>query len=357
MALKVAVLDDYQGAAEEYFRALGEEFQVTYFKDTLLPYNHPGTPQSVRDELAHRLEQFQIICTTRERTPFPAELVERLPNLKLLLTNGSRNLALDLDAFKKKGITVASVMDIPPVGYTPIVDATTEHILTLIMALSKNIAGDDASVKSGGWQTGFSTGLSGKTLGLVGLGRLGAATAKMLHAAIGMRVIAWSPNLTQDKANEQARAAGFAVTQADGRPTFESVSREDVFSKADVVSVHLVLSDRSRGLITADDLRRMKPESFFVNTSRGPLVVEDDLIDILKQGRIRGAALDVFDIEPVPADSPWRTTAWGKDGRSQVLLTPHTGYVEHATIKSWYKRQVEEILRWKNGEELAMRLA
>ncbi|KAJ3494571.1 hypothetical protein NLG97_g3990 [Lecanicillium saksenae] len=357
MALKVAVLDDYQSAAEEYFRALGEEFEVTYFKDTLLPYNHPETPQDARDELVQRLEPFQIISTTRERTPFPAELIERLPNLKLLLTNRPRNLALDLDTFKKKGITVASVMGIEPVGYTPIVDPTSEHILTLIMALSKNIAADDASVKSGGWQTGFSTSLSGKTLGLVGLGRLGAITAKMLHAALGMQVIAWSPNLTQDKADKEARGAGFAVTQADGRPTFQSVSREEVFSKADVISVHLVLSDRSRGLITSDDLRKMKPESFFVNTSRGPLVVEKDLLETLKQGRIRGAALDVFDIEPLPADSEWRTTEWGKEGRSRVLLTPHTGYVEEATIKGWYELQAEEILRWKNGEEPGMRLA
>lgn len=188
-------------------------------------------------------------------------------------------------------------------GYVPIMDPTPEHILTMIMALSKNIATDDASVKAGGWQTGFSTSLSGKTLGLVGLGRLGAITAKMLHAALGMQVIAWSPNLTQDKADEQARAAGFATTQKDGRPTFASVSREDVFSKADVVSVHLVLSDRSLGLITAEDLHKMKPDAFFVNTSRGPLAVERDLMQTLQQGKIRGAALDVFDIEPLPADS------------------------------------------------------
>lgn len=294
--------------------------------------------------------------TTRERTPFPAELVRRLPNLKLLLTNGKRNLALDLDAFRDKGIAVATVLGVPPVGHTPVVDPTPEHILTLILALSKNIAADDASVKAGGWQTGFSTSLSGKTLGLVGLGRLGAVTAKMLHAALGMQVIAWSPNLTQDKADEQARAAGFATRQADGRPTFASVSRAQLFRDADVVSVHVVLSDRSAGLITADDLRLMKPESFFVNTSRGPLVVERDLLDTLQQGRIRGAALDVFDLEPLPADSEWRTTAWGEGGRSRVLVTPHTGYVDHAAIHGWYKLQAEEVLRWKNGEELSLRL-
>ncbi|KAJ4165091.1 hypothetical protein LMH87_006738 [Akanthomyces muscarius] len=356
MTLKIAVLDDYQGVAERHFGTLGDEFEIIYFKDTLLPYNHPATPQSVRDELVQRLEPFQIISTTRERTPFPAELVSRLPELKLLLTNGTRNLALDLSAFKERGIAVGTVLGVRPVDFAPVVDPTPEHILTLILALSKNIAADDATVKAGGWQTGFSTSLSGKTLGLVGLGRLGAVTAKMLHAALGMQVIAWSPNLTQDKADEQARAAGFAATQADGRPTFASVSREHLFSRADVVSVHLVLSDRSRGLVVADDLRRMKPESFFVNTSRGPLVVERDLLDTLQKGRIRGAALDVFDIEPLPTDSEWRTTAWGRDGRSQVLLTPHTGYVDHAVIHGWYKLQAEEVLRWKNGEELSMRL-
>ncbi|ATY63277.1 D-isomer specific 2-hydroxyacid dehydrogenase [Cordyceps militaris] len=356
MSLKIAVLDDYQGIAEEYFGALGGEFEIRYFKDTLLPYNHPETPRSVQDELVQRLEPFQIIVTTRERTPFPAELVRRLPKLKLLLTNSARNLALDLDALQERGVVVATVLGLPPVGYTPVVDSTPEHILTLIMALSKNIAADDASVKTGGWQTGCSTSLSGKTLGLVGLGRLGVVTAKMLHAALGMQVIAWSPNLTQDKADEQARAAGLAATQPDGRPTFASVSREDLFSKSDVVSLHLVLSDRSRGLITAADLHKMKPESFFVNTSRGPLVVERDLLDTLQQGRIRGAALDVFAIEPLPAESEWRTTAWGKDGRSQVLLTPHTGFVDHATIHGWYKQQAEEVVRWKNGQELGKRL-
>lgn len=294
--------------------------------------------------------------TTRERTPFPAELVGRLPNLKLLLTNSTRNLALDLDAFKERGIPVTGAVAAPPQGYTPIVDATPEHILTMIMALSKNIAADDASVKAGGWQTGVSTGLSGKTLGLVGLGRLGAITAKMLHLALGMKVIAWSPNLTQDRADEQARAAGLATTQPDGSPTFSNVSREQLFSTADVVSMHLVLSDRTRGIITTADLEQMKPEAFFVNTSRGPLVVERDLLDTLQKGRIRGAALDVFDIEPLPKDSEWRTTAWGKDGRSQVLLTPHTGYVDHLTLNSWYQLQVDNILRWKKGEELVTRM-
>ncbi|KAM3551704.1 hypothetical protein ARSEF4850_007744 [Beauveria asiatica] len=194
MVLKIAVLDDYQGVAKDYFGTLGEEFQVSYFKDTLLPYNHPATPQSVRDALVTRLEPFEIINTTRERTPFPAELVRRLPRLKLLLTNGQRNLALDLDAFRERGITVASVVK-RAAEDAPIVDATPEHILTLIMALAKKVA-------------------SGKTLGLVGLGRLGAATGRMLRAALGMQVIASSPSLTQEK--------------ADGRPTVASVSREQL---------------------------------------------------------------------------------------------------------------------------------
>ncbi|KAL1882119.1 hypothetical protein VTK73DRAFT_2210 [Phialemonium thermophilum] len=352
--IKVAVLDDYQGKAEQHFKDLDPaSHQVVVFRDTLLPYNHPATPQHVKDELAKRLEPFNVICTMRERTPFPGDLVARLPNLKLLLTTGARNASLDLKAFKERGIPVAGTSD--GGAWTRVgADSTTQHCIALVLAAARNIAQDDASVKSGGWQTGYAVGLPGKTLGVVGLGRLGVRVAKILHQVFGMRVIAWSSNLTQEAADEKAKSEGLPVENADGEKTFKVVSKEELFRTADVVSVHLVLSDRSRGIISAKDLSLLKPTAIFVNTSRGPLVVEQDLLDTLEKGRIRSAALDVFDIEPLPLDSKWRTTSWGENGRSHVLLSPHMGYVAEDTMNSWYKQQVENIKRWEKGEELPL---
>jgi phosphoglycerate dehydrogenase-like enzyme len=166
-----------------------------------------------------------------------------------------------------------------------------------------------------------------------------------------MRIVAWSSNLTQEAADEKAKAAGLPV-ESNGEKTFKVVSKEELFKSADVVSIHLVLSDRSKGVIAAGDLALMKPTAIFVNTSRGPLVVEEDLIDALEKGQIRTAALDVFNIEPLPLDSKWRTTKWGQEGRSQVLLTPHMGYVEKGTLDAWYQQQVENIKRWEKGEAL-----
>lgn len=274
----------------------------------------------------------------RERTPFPAALVSRLPNLKFLLTTGLRNAGLDLPALRAHNV--------PVVGTKSSGDSTTQHCVAMILALARGLAADDASIKAGGWQTGVAVPLPGRTLGVLGLGRLGAAVGRAMVVAFGMRVVAWSPNLTQDKADEQARAAGLE------RGAFQAVSREALFREADVLSVHVVLSDRSRGMVTKDDLGRMKKEAIFVNTSRGPIVVEEDLWGVLEQGKIRSAGVDVFEIEPLPQDSPWRTTKWGEDGRSQVLLTPHTGYAERETFTTWYEQQVAGIERWEKGEEL-----
>lgn len=287
----------------------------------------------------------------RERTPFPRDLIVRLPNLKLLLTTGLRNASLDLEAFKERNIPVAGAVDSGPAKSVG-TDSTTQHCVALILAAARNIVPDDASVKSGGWQTSFAAGLSAKVFGTVGLGRLGVAVARIMNLAFGMRVVAWSSNLTQDAADEKAKAAGLPVETADGEKTFKVVSKEELFQSADVVSIHLVLSDRSRGIISSKDLKLMKPTAIFVNTSRGPLVVEEDLLGALEQGQIRTAALDVFNIEPLPLDSKWRTTKWGQDGRSQVLLTPHMGYVEKGTLDVWYQQQVENILRWEKGEGL-----
>lgn len=284
----------------------------------------------------------------RERTPFPKELIDRLPRLKLLLSTGLRNLSIDMDACQARGIPVTAAWS-KPLG--PI-DSTSEHIVTMILAVCRQIAQNDAAVKSGLWQTGFATGVSGKTLGLVGLGKLGSSIARIMHTTFGMKIIAWSPNLTQLAADEKAEAHGLPVELPNGNKTFEAVSREQVFEGADVVSVHLTLSERSRGLITKSDLSRMKPSSFFVNTSRGPLVVEEDLLGILRAGKIRGAALDVFDLEPLPADSEWRSADWGKDGKSQVLVTPHVAYVEERAIGGWYEQQVQDLLNWSSGRPL-----
>lgn len=276
----------------------------------------------------------------RERTPFPADLTARLPNLQFLLTTGLRNAGLDLPALRAHNV--------PVVGTKSSGSSTTQHCVAMILALARGLVADDASVKAGGWQTGVAVPLWGKgvTLGVLGLGRLGADVARTMVAAFGVRVVAWSPNLTQAKADEQARACGLEAG------AFEVVSREELFAGSDVVSVHVVLSDRSRGMVTKEDLGRMKKEAIFVNTSRGPIVVEEDLWAVLEEGKIRAAGVDVFEIEPLPKDSRWRTTRWGEDGRSQVLLTPHTGYAEKETFTTWYEQQVEAIQRWEKGEEL-----
>ncbi|KAI1138175.1 D-isomer-specific 2-hydroxyacid dehydrogenase-like protein [Hypoxylon sp. FL0543] len=346
--IKIAVLDDYQRLSEPLFdRLRASGFEVTTFTDTLLPYNHPNTPQDVKEKLAKRLEPFDIISSMRERTPFPAELINRLPNLKLLLTTGPKNASISVDACKARGIPVAGTS-----GEVRNPDSTTQHCVALILALARNIPQDDAVVKAGGWQTTVATGLAGKVFGTIGLGRLGVSVSKIMHIAFGMKIVAWSTNLTQEAADEKAKAAGLPVADETGQKTFKVVSRDELFNSADVASVQLVLSDRSRGLITANDLTKLKKSAIFVNTSRGPIVVEDDLLELAKKGSIRGIALDVYEIEPLPKDSEWRTTKWGEGGRSRVVLSPHMGYVEEETITNWYEQQVENILRWQKGQAL-----
>lgn len=355
--LRVAVLDDYQAVSSRHFGALDPaRFDVSVFPDTLPPWSHPDTPPAAREALVRRLEPFDAVCTMRERTPFPRALVERLPNLRLLLTTGLRNNALDLAALREAGVPVAGTAD-KATGTQVGTNSTTEHCIALILGAARNIAGDDAAVKAGAWQTGLATGLAGKTLAVLGLGRLGAATARIMHLAFGMRIVAWSQNLTQDAADTRARDAGLPVEGPDGAKTFRVVTRDELFAEADILSVHLVLSERSRGLVGADDLARMKKTAFLINTSRGPLVDEQALFAVLNRGDIAGAAIDVFDVEPLPADSPWRTTSWGRDGRARVLLTPHMGYVEGATLDAWYAQQADNLRRWADGEILVNTLA
>lgn len=360
--IKVAVLDDYHNLyPTEIDRLPSFEFEASYFPETLLPYNHADTPDSVKAQIVERLKPFTIISCMRERTPFPAALLEQLPNLKLLQSTGGRNKGIDLDACKSLGIRVAGTTgkgrtdDPQPTNVKKGPDSTTQHAVTMILALARNIAEDDKRTKShdAAWQTQLVTGLAGKTVGVVGLGRLGVNVAKIMHSAFGMHVIAWSENLTQEAADKKAIGAGLAVDDAEiGGQTFTAVSKEELFRTADVVSVHYVLSDRSRGIVSAKDLQLMKPTAFFVNTSRGPLVVEKDLLDVVRAGKIRGVALDVFHIEPLPQNSEWRNPNWGQDGTSRVLLTPHSAYVEEETMKNWAKEAVENIELWHAGKEL-----
>ena len=360
--IKVAVLDDYHNLyTNEISRLPSSEFETSYFPQTLLPYSHPDTPESVKKELVDRLKSYTVISCIRERTPFPSALLEQLPNLKLLQSTGGRNKGIDLEACKRLGIKVAGTTgkgrsdEAKPTGFKKGPDSTTQHAVTLILALARNVAEDDRRTKNGGvaWQTMLTTGLAGKTLGVVGFGRLGANVAKIMHTAFGMRVIAWSANLTQEAADQKATEAGLPVDDAEiGGKTFTVVSKEELFRTADVVSMHYVLSDRSKGIVAAKDLDLMKPSAFFVNTSRGPLVVEKDLLAVAKAGKIRGVALDVFDIEPLPQTSEWRNLNWGQDGTSRVLLTPHTAYVEEETMTNWAKEVVENIELWHAGKDL-----
>ncbi|KAI9047461.1 hypothetical protein LZ554_008180 [Drepanopeziza brunnea f. sp. 'monogermtubi'] len=360
--IKLAILDDYQGIAANHFELLKPTFEITTFRDTLPAFNLPTTPESTKQELITRLKPFTVISSMRERTPFPSELLKGLPNLKLLLTTGARNAAIDMPAAKALGIPVTgtvgdgsgrtpggSVQEEKKKSRGP--DSTTQHCIALILGIARGLASDDANVKSGGWQTDLATGLSGKTFSTLGLGRLGGNVAKIMYQSFGMRVLAWSANLTQEKADEQAAAQGLPVEDEEGK-VFRVVSKEELFREADVLSVHYVLSDRSRGIVGAEDLKLLKRSALLVNTSRGPLVDEDALHGVLENGAIRGAALDVFAVEPLPRDHKLRTTNWGTEGRSKVLLSPHMGYVEEETMNNWYKEQVDIVQRWHNGQEL-----
>jgi len=297
----------------------------------------------------------------RERTPFPETLINRLPNLKLLLTTSLRNASLSLPTFAARGIPVAGTFEKnrTQTATNPTPDSTTQHCVALILALARDIPDSHNSIHAGGWQTSLATSLPSKTFATLGLGRLGLNVARIMATVFGMRVIAWSENLTQESADDRVRSVGLPVDSPyfPGEKTVRvTSSKEELFREADVLSVHLVLSDRSRGIVSGEDLRKMKPTAFLVNTSRGPLVKEKDLLDVLKEGKIAGAAVDVFDLEPLPADSEWRTTEWGVEGRSRVVLTPHMGYVTRETMSSWYEQQVENIKRWVAGEELQTRI-
>ncbi|OAA59446.1 glycerate dehydrogenase [Cordyceps fumosorosea ARSEF 2679] len=361
----MVILDDYLSVAPPHFAHINPaEINIDIFKSYV--------PQSTAEEkraLAEKLRPYSIISAMRERTPFPAQLLRSLPNLKLLLCTGTQFETFDLQAARELGVTVAAApgkgrTDRPePAGRPLPADIrkggghpTTQHTWALILALARNVAIDDAAVKSGGWQSSLATGLAGKTLGVVGLGRLGAAVARIGALAFGMRVVCWSANLDQDRADQAAAGLGLPVEDELGERTFRAVGKEELFREADVVSMHYVLSERSRGLVNAEMLALMKPNALLVNTSRGPLIDQDALLDAAHQGQIRGIAMDVYDEEPLPERSPWRIEQWGVAGRSKVLTTPHMGYVDEGLMNRWYAETAENLERWLAGKEVLHRL-
>lgn len=361
----LAIIDDYLDTSAPHFAKISSaSLNVIVFKDTIIPTN-----EAEGQRLVERLRPFDMISTVRERTAFPGSLLRQLPNLKLLLATGTQFEMFDLKTARQLGITVVAA---PGLGRTdqagPLrpnikkgkVHPTTQHTWAMILALARNIAADDATIKTGnGWQSGLATGLPGLTLGVVGLGRLGAAVARVAYLAWGMRVLCWSENLTQDKADQMAVSLDLPANGGlDGSKTFQAVTKEEFFRSADIVSMHYVLSDRSRNIVGAKDLEMMKPSALLINTSRGPLIDQDALVATLEHGRIRGAALDVFEIEPLPKESPWRrNNYWGVDGRSKLITTPHMGYVDEGLMNTWYAETAENVERWLQGQEVLHRLA
>lgn len=308
--LQVAFLDDYQNVARSLLEAreIPEGLEVTVFHDHL----------SDEDALAERLRPFDALCVMRERTPFRRTLLERLPNLRLLVTSGMRNASIDLDGARERGVTVCG---------TPSVGAPTAELTWgLIIGLLRHIPQEDRATRAGGWQETMGTGLAGKTLGVAGLGKLGARVARV-GLAFDMDVIAWSQNLTEERCGE------VGVTL---------VSKEELLARSDVLTIHLVLSDRTRGLFGAADLARMKPTAVIVNTSRGPIIDEAALVEALRGGAIGGAGLDVFDTEPLSPDHPLRHC-------DNTIITPHLGYVEEANYGAYFDGYLAAIKGYMDG--------
>jgi len=312
-AFRLAILDDYQKVALDSadWDSLPPSTSVDVFHDNIKD----------RDALVARLQPYDILVIMRERTPFPRALIERLPNLKLLVSTSWRNRSIDLAACADRGITACHTEG----GTAP----TAELAWGLILALAKRIPEEDRGTREGHWGVRMGVGLSGRTLGVIGLGKLGAAVARV-GKAFDMRVIAWSQNLTD------ARAAEVGA---------ERVDKDTLFRESDFVSVHLVLSDRSRGIVGAAELAKMKPTAFLINTARGPIVDEDALVEAVTRGRIAGAGLDVYGIEPLPQDHPIRSLP------NSVIL-PHLGGFIEENYKLWYGGALEDVKAWLDGKPI-----
>ncbi|GAA5187803.1 D-2-hydroxyacid dehydrogenase family protein [Rugosimonospora acidiphila] len=311
MTVRIAVLDDYQNVAREFgdWRRLGDQTEVTVFTE------HIADP----DVLVERLSDFEIVMAMRERTAFPATVLDRLPRLRLLVTTGRTNAAIDVEAAHRQGVTVC--------GTDSVASGTAELTWGLILALFRQIPQESQRVHSGGWQATVGRDLAGATLGVIGLGRLGGQVAT-IGRAFGMEVLAWSQNLRPERAEEVGARA---------------VTREELLAGSDVVTVHLKLSDRTRGLIGEAELRAMRRDAYVVNTSRGPIIDEAALLTALREGWIAGAGLDVFDIEPLPTGHPLRTAP-------NTVLTPHLGYVTRKTYQTFFAHAVEDIEAFLAGE-------
>ena len=310
---RIAVLDDYQSAAAGFadWSLVPPPVDVVEFADHLAD----------EDALVDRLTPFEVVVAMRERTPFPRTLLERLPHLRLLVTTGRRNASIDVAAAAERGITVC--------GTGSHAAGPVELTWALILAVTRQVPLEDASVRAGGWQETVGTDLAGATLGVLGLGRLGERVAR-IGQAFDMDVVAWSQNLTGQRAAE----VGVRL-----------VDRDELFATADVLTVHLVLSDRTRGLVGRDELERMKPSAILVNTSRGPIVDEAALLDALSSSRIAGAGLDVFDTEPLAPDHPLRSAP-------RTVLTPHLGYVTEKTYEIFFREAVEDVAAFLAGSPI-----
>ena len=310
--LRCAILDDYQNVALSLadWSSLADRIDVTVF----------DTPFASGEAAITALKDFQIICAMRERTPFDADTLNALPNLKLLLTSGMRNASFDLETAKRRGITVC--------GTGAVGNPTAGLAIGLMLELTRKIGFENARMKAGApWQITLGEDVEGKTLGIIGLGKLGQRVAT-IGKALGMKPIAWSTNLTR----EACEQVGVAYA-----------SKDDLFATSDIITIHVVLSARSRGLVSRADIARMKPSAYLVNTARGPIVDEDALLEALQARKIGGAGLDTYSQEPLPTDHPLRKL-------DNVVLTPHLGYVTAENYRRYYTEMVEDIAAWLKGE-------
>jgi D-3-phosphoglycerate dehydrogenase len=310
--VRTAILDDYQNVAMGLadWSPLAKDVEIKVF----------NKPFGSQDEVVKALQGFTVVVGMRERTPFPRKVIEALPDLKLLITTGARNNSFDVKACAERGVTVC--------GTGAVGSPTTGIAFGLMLELTRRIGFENARLKAGApWQTTIGQDLEGLTLGILGLGKLGQRSAAV-GKAFGMKTMAWSQNLTVEKA--KAVGAGY-------------VSKEDLFRIADFITIHLVLSDRSRGLVGAKELGLMKKSAYLINTSRGPIVDEKALIAALQSKSIAGAGLDVFDIEPLPLDHPFRKMG-------NVVITPHLGYVSEQNYRKYFPDIVEDIRAWLDGK-------
>lgn len=311
--MKLAILDDYENVALKMadWTSLGSDIQIDVFGDHL----------ARESAVAERLLPYDIIVIMRERTPFPRSLIERLTNLKLLVTTGARNRAIDLDACKEKGVVVCCTGSSKTAPY--------ELAWALIFSLAREIPRQDRAVRDGIWGNGIGVSLSGKVLGIVGLGKLGSQVARV-GLALGMQVVAWSQNLTAERAAEVGAVR---------------VEKDRLFAMSDFITIHVVLSDRTKGLVGAHEIGLMKPSAYIVNTSRGPIIQEEALIAALRDERIAGAGLDVFETEPLPPDHPLLSL-------SNTVLTPHIGYVCREGFQTYFTHACENITAWLAGKPI-----